>query len=212
VPEPRHVELSPDREERLERNGRWWAYGTTVWNSLEAFVAIGTGLAAHSLGLVAFGLDSCIEVFASIVVVWHLGGATEQEDPARARRALRLIGSAFGVLGTYLLVSAIHGLTTHAQPQSSLLGMSFMAATVVVMFVMAWGKRRTGLALDSRPLIANASMTLLDGCLAAGIFTALILDTTAGWWWTDPLAAGLVAVIALNEARRNFQDVLERRH
>ena len=79
-----------------------------------------------------------------------------------------------------------------------------MAAIVVVMFVLAWGKRRTGLALGNRPLIANASMTLLDGCLAAGIATPLILDAIAEWWWTDPLAAGLVAVVALNEAREAF--------
>ena len=73
------------------------------------------------------------------------------------------------------------------------------------MFALAWGKRRTGVALNSRPLVANASMTLLDGCLAAGIFTALILDTIAGWWWADPLAAGVVAIVALNEAREAFK-------
>lgn len=202
--DPTRTEVSTHRQQCLERQGRWWEYGTTIWNSLEAFVAIGSGLASHSLGLVAFGLDSCIEVFASIVVLWHLAGATEVENPARARRAMRLIGGAFAVLGVYLILSAIHGLVRHGQPQSSLIGITFMAATVVVMFVLAWGKRRTGLALGNRPLIANASMTLLDGCLAAGIATALILDAIAGWWWTDPLAAGLVAVVALNEAREAF--------
>jgi divalent metal cation (Fe/Co/Zn/Cd) transporter len=204
VHEPIRTGLTADRQHRLERQGRWWEYGTTTWNSLEAFVAIGFGLASHSLGLVAFGLDSCIEVFASIVVIWHLAGAAEVENPGRARRAMRLIGGAFAVLGVYLIVSAVHGLVRHSQPQSSLIGITFMAATVVVMFVLAWGKRRTGLALGNRPLIANASMTLLDGCLAAGVFTALILDTIAGWWWTDPLAAGLVAIAALNEAREAF--------
>lgn len=199
--EPDGRELSADRRRRLEHSGTWWEYATTAWNSLEAFVAIGTGVAAHSLGLVAFGLDSCIEVFASIVVLWHLAGATERDDPERTRRAMRLIGGAFGLLGLYLLASAVRGVAIHERPQSSVIGSSFMAATVVAMFVLAWGKRRTGIALGNRPLLANASMTFLDGCLAAGIFVALILDTTAGWWWTDPLAAGLVAVVALNEAR-----------
>jgi divalent metal cation (Fe/Co/Zn/Cd) transporter len=194
----------PDRRQRLERQGRLWEYGTTAWNSLEAFVAIGTGVAAHSLGLIAFGLDSCIEVFASLVVLWHLAGADETESPRRSRRAMRLIGGAFAVLGVYLIVSAVNGLVTHSRPRSSPIGAAFMAATVVVMFILAWGKRRTGLALGNRPLIANASMTLLDGCLAAGIFTALILDTVVGWWWSDPLAAALVAVVALNEAREAF--------
>ena len=201
MPEPSGWELPADRQRRLEHAGSWWEYATTAWNSLEAVVAISAGLAAHSLGLVAFGLDSCIEVFASIVVLWHLAGATEGENPERAARAMRLIGGAFGLLGVYLLLSAVRGVAIQERPESSVIGASFMAATVIAMFTLAWGKRRTGLALGNRPLIANASMTLLDGCLAAGIFTALILDTTAGWWWADPLAAALVAVVALNEAR-----------
>jgi divalent metal cation (Fe/Co/Zn/Cd) transporter len=196
--------LSVEREERLERQGRWWEYATTGWNSLEAVVAITAGLAAHSLGLVAFGLDSCVEVLASIVVLWHLGGQTERENPGRTRRAMRLIGAAFGVLGAYLVFSAVHGLVVRHHPDSSPVGMAFMAATIVVMFVLAWGKRRTGIALGNRPLVANASMTLLDGCLAAGILTALVLDTVAGWWWSDPLAAGLVAIVALREAHESW--------
>ena len=117
---------------------------------------------------------------------------------------MRLIGSAFVVLSVYLLGSGVRGLAVHERPEASPVGAAFMAATVAAMFTLAWGKRRTGRALGNRPLIANASMTFLDGCLAAGIFIALILDTTAGWWWTDPLAAALVAVVALNEAREDF--------
>jgi divalent metal cation (Fe/Co/Zn/Cd) transporter len=145
-----------------------------------------------------------IEVFASLVVLWHLGGAAEEEDPARARRAMRLIGAAFAALSVYLVVDCIHGFVARNRPEASPVGAAFMAATVVVMFVLAWGKRRTGLALGNRPLVANASMTLLDGCLAAAIFVALILDAVAGWWWTDPFAAGLVAIVALNEARESW--------
>jgi len=202
--EPVTLDVEDARRKRLERQGRWWEYGTTVWNSLEAVVAIGTGLAAHSLGLVAFGLDSCVEVFASLVVLWHLGGANEVENPERTRRAMRLIGAAFATLGVYLIIDSIHGFVARNRPEASPVGAAFMAATVIVMFILAWGKRRTGLALGNRPLVANASMTLLDGCLAAAIFVALILDAVAGWWWTDPLAAGLVAIVALNEAQESW--------
>jgi divalent metal cation (Fe/Co/Zn/Cd) transporter len=195
------VGIDAPRREVLERQGRRWEYATTIWNSLEAVVAISSGLAAGSLGLVAFGLDSCVEVFASLVVLWHLGGATEQSNPARARRAMRLIGVAFGMLAVYLAVVAVRGLIVRNHPDSSPVGIAFLAATVVVMFFLAWGKRRSGLALRNRPLIANASMTLLDGCLAAGILLALILDLVVGWWWTDPIAAGVVAIAALNESR-----------
>ena len=192
-------------EQALERRGRRLEYATTAWNCLEAIVAIATGLAAHSLALVAFGLDSFVEVFASIVVLWHLGGAAEAADPARARRAMRLIAGAFGALGVYLLAQAIRGFATRITPDSSPLGTAFIAATVVVMFLLAWGKRRTGQALDNRPLIANASMTFIDGCLATGILVALLTDRLFGWWWADPLAAAIVGLVALSEARENWR-------
>jgi divalent metal cation (Fe/Co/Zn/Cd) transporter len=195
---------APGGEPDLGRRARRLEYATTGWNSLEAVVAIGTGLASHSLALVAFGLDSCVEVLASLIVLWHLGGATEEADPARAQRAMRLIAVTFGVLGAYLVVEAVRSAVTRAPSEPSGLGIWFMAATVVVMFVLARGKRRTGLALGNRPLVANASMTLIDGCLAAGILLALVADRSVGWWWADPLAAAVVGVVALNEARENW--------
>ncbi|MBU6330773.1 MAG: cation transporter [Acidobacteria bacterium] len=193
--------LPPAEVERLERTGRRWEYATTSWNVLEATISIVTGLMASSLALVAFGLDSTIEVFASLVVLWHLRGDDETNDPRRARRAMRLLAIAFGLLGLYLVGDSIHGLLSRTEARTSPLGMVFLAATVVIMFVFAWAKRRTGLALGNRPLIANARMAAIDGLLAAGILLALGLDAWLGWWWADPLAAGVVAVITLNEAR-----------
>jgi len=193
-----------DADAQLERRGRRLEYATTAWNVLEAVVAVSAGLAANSLALVAFGLDSCVEVFASIVVLWHLGGAPEDADPGRARRAVRLIAGAFAVLGVYLLVQAVRGFVTRITPASSPLGTGFIAATVVVMFALAWGKRRTGRALENRPLTANASLTFIDGCLATGILAALLGDRLFGWWWADPLAAAVVGIVALNEARENW--------
>lgn len=201
----RSADRSPDGgHRRLNTRARRLEYATTAWNSLEALVAISTGLASHSLALVAFGLDSCVEVLASVVVLWHLGGAPEEADPGRTRRAMRLIAAAFAVLGVYLLVEAVHSVVTRSTSEPSGLGIVFMAATVVMMFVLARGKRRTGLALDSRPLVANATMTRIDGCLAAGILLALVADRLVGWWWADPLAAAVVGLIALNEARENW--------
>ncbi|MBU6330398.1 MAG: cation transporter [Acidobacteria bacterium] len=194
-------ELSPAAIERLERTGRRWEYATTAWNVLEATISIATGLLASSLALVAFGLDSTIEVFASLVVLWHLRGDDETTDPRRARRAMRLLAIAFGLLGLYLVGDSIHGLVSRTEARTSPLGMVFLAATVIIMFVFAWAKRRTGLALGNRPLIANARMAAIDGLLAAGILLALGLDAWLGWWWADPVAAGVVAIITLNEAR-----------
>ena len=191
--------------ERLERRGRLLEYGTTVWNSAEAVITISTGLAAHSLGLIAFGLDSCVEVFASVVVLWHL---RVSGDTARTRRATRLIAVAFALLALYLGVAAIHTFVTGSSPTRSWLGLGFLALTVVVMLVLAWGKRVTGTALANRPLVANARMTLLDGGLAAGTLIGVFLAVQVGWWWADGLAAALVAVIAAKEAVEGWRGEL----
>lgn len=194
-------ELNEERRAALDRAGRRWEYTTTAWNTFEAVVSVVSGLVAHSLALVAFGLDSTVEVFASLIVLWHLRGDDESVDPSRTHRAMRLLAGAFAALGIFLVAVSVHGLATHAKAETSPVGMAFMAATVVVMFILAWGKRRTGVALGNRPLIANARMAVIDGSLAASILMALALDVLFGWWWADPVAAAIVAVVALNEAR-----------
>jgi divalent metal cation (Fe/Co/Zn/Cd) transporter len=172
-------------------------------------VSVFSGLVAHSLALVAFGLDSSVEVFASLIVLWHLRGDDETVDPSRTHRAMRLLAGAFAALGVYLIGDSIHGLAIHAKAETSPVGMAFMAATVVVMFILAWGKRRTGVALGNRPLIANARMAVIDGSLAASILVALALDVAFGWWWADPVAAGIVAIVALNEAHELWKGETE---
>jgi divalent metal cation (Fe/Co/Zn/Cd) transporter len=201
--------LTQTHRDRLERSGRRWEYATTAWNVMEATLSIVTGVLAASLALVAFGLDSTIEVFASLVVLWHLRGEDESTDPHRTRRAMRLLAISFGLLGVYLALNSMHGLLSHAEAQTSPLGMVALGATVVIMFVFAWVKRRTGLALGNRPLIANARMAAIDGLLAAGILLALGLDAALGWWWADPAAAGIVAVITLNESRELWSGEIE---
>src|SRR5260370_29661301 len=120
------------------RRGQLLECGRVAWNTPEAIVAVSTGVVAHSLALVAFGLDSCIEVFASVVVLWHLGRRSSRRSAEHSTRALRLIALAFVALGVYLAVAAIRGLVTRAHPESSPVGTVFMAATVVVMFTLAW--------------------------------------------------------------------------
>lgn len=181
---------------RLHRRGQWLEILTTAWNTLETAVTVTLGLLAHSLALVAFGLDSLIEVFASLVVLWHL------EDPAlpgRNRRALRLVAAAFLVLGVYLLGAGVNGLVSQAQARPSLPGIAFLGTTAVVMVTLSRAKRDVGLAAGSEPLVANANMTLLDGILATAVLVALALDATGGWWWADPAAALLVSGLALRE-------------
>ena len=183
-----------------ERLGRRLQWATIAWNGIEVFVTIGLGLAARSLALIAFGLDSLIEVFASLVVIWHMSPGSGGHQAGRDRRAMRLVGVAFAVLAAYLTFAGVRALVAQEQPESSPLGIAYLAVTAAVMFTLARAKRRIGTALDSRPFLAEASMTFLDGCLATGILAALALNLVLGWWWADPAAALVIAAAAGREA------------
>jgi divalent metal cation (Fe/Co/Zn/Cd) transporter len=185
------------------RRGRRLQYATIAWNLLEVFVTIGLGVAAGSLALIAFGLDSIVEVFASLVVVWYIAN---HDARGRARRALRLVAVAFAILAVYLIAASAYNILTGEAADSSPLGIAYLAITAVVMFVLARLKRTTARSARSAPLEAEASMTFLDGCLATGILVALALNTAAGLWWADPAAAALVALFCAREAIETWRE------
>jgi divalent metal cation (Fe/Co/Zn/Cd) transporter len=166
-----------------------------AWMVVEAAVAIGAGVAAHSIALVGFGLDSVIELFAAGVVVWELRGL----DGKRERRATRLIGSTFYVLAAYLGVESIRDLVAGAKPETSVPGLVIAIAALVVMPVLAVGKRRVGRALDNHALLADAAETTLCALLSAATIAGLGLNAAFGWKWADPAAALVIAGLAMKE-------------
>ena len=182
----------------LEQTGRRLQRATIAWNVVEVGITVGLGMAAGSLALVAFGLDSLIEVFASLVVLWHMAG-TEVEQ-ARDRRARRLVGMAFAMLAVYLLVASARAIWVGDEADPSPLGILYLAATAIVMFTLAAWKRRVGTELESEPFLAEAHMTFLDGWLATGVLAALVVNAVFGWWWADAVAAAAVGVVAAREA------------
>lgn len=186
----------------LRRRGRRLEIITTAWNAGEVAATLTLGLLASSLALIAFGLDSLVEVLASVVVLWHLGGLSV---PRRSRRAWQLVGVLFFGLGLYLCAAAIDGLVARPSPARSPAGVAFLGVTVIVMITLARSKRRVGLQLGSSPLVANATMTLLDGALAGGVLLSLVLDLFAGWWWADPVAALAIGVVAVGEGFDNLR-------
>jgi len=192
--------------EATELLGKRLQWATIAWNSIEVFVTIGLGIAAGSLALIAFGLDSLVEVFASVVVIWHMNPGEGGHDVKRDGRALRLVAVAFGLLAVYLVVAGVRQLIGQQEPDTSPFGIAYLAVTAVVMFSLARWKRRVGTALDSEPFQAEASMTFLDGCLATSIVIALALNLALGWWWADPAAAILIGVVAARESVNSWRE------
>jgi divalent metal cation (Fe/Co/Zn/Cd) transporter len=148
-------------------------------------------VAARSVALAGFALDSFIEIFASLVVVWQLKGTASKE---RESRAVRLISVAFFLLALYICGQSMVTLAAGIRPDSSPLGMAWLSATTFAMFGLAFLKSRIGRQLGNRVLRAEAKVTAVDGGLAAAILLGLALNALFGWWWAD-VAGGIVLVV-----------------
>ena len=184
----------------LLRRGRVLEGITLGWNVAGVVVLALTAVAARSVALAGFGLDSLVEIGASSVVLWELAGAGAE----RQRRALRLIGAAFLALAAYLAVQSAIVLAAGYRPGHSAAGIAWTAVTAVVMLGLAAGKTRTGTELGNQVLVTEGRVTLVDAVLAAAVLAGLILNAAAGWWWADPIAALVIVCYALREAREIF--------
>jgi divalent metal cation (Fe/Co/Zn/Cd) transporter len=201
--------MEADAPSAIRRRGYTLQYATIAWNLIEFAVTVALGVTAGSLALVAFGLDSLIEVFASAVVVWHLG--QPDDDPGRRRTALalRLVAVAFATLAIALLVGSVHSLWSRTRPEPAPLGIAYLAVTAVVMFGLARMKRAAGTRIGNEPLLSEARMTRFDGWLAGGVLVALAGNALFSWWWADPLAGAAIALLAARESRLTWKGAVD---
>lgn len=181
---------------RLVRRGLWLEYATLGWNVIGVVVLAAAAWAAGSVALAGFGLDSLIEIGASAVVVWELSGTGER----RRDRALGLIAVAFVLLAGYLGVQSTWVLLAGYHPGHSVAGIGWTAITALVMFALAYGKHRTGIALDDPVLRTEGRVTLIDALLASAVLVALVLNAAFGWWQADPAAGYVLVYYAVREA------------
>ena len=167
-----------------------------AWMTVEAAVGIVAGIAASSIVLIGFGLDSVIEFFAAAVVVWQLRGTVSEE---RESRALRLIGGTFFALAAYLAIESVTDLVSQHRPEQSTAGIAVTAAALVVMPLLALAKRRTGQMLGNRALVADAAESAFCAFTSAAALAGIGLNGWLGWWWADPAAALVIAGLAVRE-------------
>jgi divalent metal cation (Fe/Co/Zn/Cd) transporter len=177
------------------RSGYLLEGATLVWNVVGIVVLTLAAIAARSVALTGFGLDSLIEIGASTVVIWELSGTGIE----RQRRALRIIGVMFVALATYLAIQSTVVLVIGFHPRHSLLGIVWTAATAVVMFALAAGKSHVGRALGNPVLRTEGKVTLIDGVLAVSVMVGLLLNAVSGIWWADPAAGYVLLYYAARE-------------
>lgn len=177
------------------------AWATIAWNSLEAVIAIASGAEAGSIALVGFGLNSIVEVGSAVVVVWQFSGA----DVEREQRALRLIAGSFFLFAAYVTVQAVWDLIARSEPSESVPGIVLAALSLVVMPGLAIAKRRVGRRMSSRTVVADSGQTMLCSYLSAILLVGLLANATLGWWWADPIAALVIAGLAVREGREAWR-------
>jgi divalent metal cation (Fe/Co/Zn/Cd) transporter len=156
---------------------------------------LASAFAAKSVALAGFGIDSLIEIFASLIVVWQLKAINK----AKEQLAGRLIGLAFLLLAAYLAIQSVIVLVARFHPKTSPIGIAWLVLTAVAMFLLAYGKGRTGEALGNPVLQKESKVTVVDGLLAVAVLAGLVLDAALGWWWADPLAALVIVFYGLRE-------------
>lgn len=170
----------------------------------EGVVAVVAGIAAGSIALVGFGLDSAIEGLASVVIIWRFWGARALSERAE-RRAQKLVAVQFFVLAPYVAFEAFRALVTGHEPESSPLGIGLTIVSAILMPAFGVAKRRVGAALGSAATRAEGMQNMLCAYLSLAVLAGLLGNTLAGWWWLDPLAALLIAYVAVREGREAWR-------
>jgi divalent metal cation (Fe/Co/Zn/Cd) transporter len=185
----------------LLRRGKILEWITLSWNIAGVVVLAFLAVTASSVALAGFGLDSLIEIGASVVVLWELAGTGEK----RQLRALRLIGGAFIGLAGYLLAQSVFALVFAHHPTPGPGGIVWTGITAIVMFTLAALKTKTGRALGNRVLETEGRVTFIDGLLAVAVLVGVALDLAFGLWWADPLAGLVIVYYAIREAVQIFR-------
>jgi len=170
--------------------------GTMAYNLVEGVLAVAAGVAARSIALVGFGLDSYIELAAAGALFWRLRvearGAERPEVERVERRVRRFIGGTFMALALYVTGQSAWVLWRAVAPAESPLGIGLAVASLVVMPLIAAGKLRAARELGSASLRAEARETLACSYLSFTLLVGLAANAAAGWWWADPAAALLM--------------------
>ena len=190
------------RRDVLARRIRFLVAATITYNVVEAVIALTEGTRVSSSALIGFGLDSVIEVSSAAAVAWQFSA----KDPeTREKAALRFIAFSFFALAAYVSVDAVLSLLGFGEPRPSVIGITLAAASLAVMPVLSLAQRRAGRELGSVSAVADSKQTLLCTYLSAALLGGLVLNALLGWAWADPVAALVIAALAVREGQNAWR-------
>jgi divalent metal cation (Fe/Co/Zn/Cd) transporter len=189
---------APARRTFLQRRIRLLVAATITYNVIEAAVAITAGTIASSTALIGFGLDSIVEVASAAAVAWQFSGSDHE---TREKTALRVIAVSFFALAAYVTYDSVRALTGDGEAEHSTPGLVLAALSLLVMPFLSAAQRRAGRELGSASAVADSKQTLLCTYLSAVLLVGLALNSLFGWSWADPIAALVIAAVAVKEGR-----------
>lgn len=190
------------RSATLRRRVRLIVGFTITYNVIEAVVAIMAGIAASSAALIGFGLDSTVEVFSAAVIAWQF---STHDHVVRERTAMRLVAVAFFALAAYVTFDAVTSLAGAGEAQPSTVGIVLAALSLAVMPTVSWLERRAGRELGSSSVVADSKQTLLCAWLSGVLLVGLVANAAWGINWLDPVAALVIAGVAVREGREAWR-------
>jgi divalent metal cation (Fe/Co/Zn/Cd) transporter len=193
-----------DRRLRLARRARLLSWLSLAWMTVEGAVAILAGLAAGSIALIGFGLDSAIEGFASVVIVWRFTGSRIFSETAETR-AQKLVAIQFFVLAPYVGVESVRALVNGERPEETLVGIALAAGSVVLMPLLGIAKQRLADQLSSAATKGEGRQNMLCAYLAGALLIGLLGNALVGAWWLDPAVGLLIAFVAVKEGREAWR-------
>jgi divalent metal cation (Fe/Co/Zn/Cd) transporter len=177
--------------------GRRVEFWSIAWTGLEAAVGISLALLAGSVALLAFGIDSMIEVFSSAIILWRLSDNSHDEE--REKTAHQLVGICFLALALYISIDSLRDLVGQRLPSPTYFGIVYAVACIVVMPLLARAKRRASARLQSNALHADSHQSDICAYLSILLLVGLALNALLGWWWADPAAALCMVPIIVRE-------------
>jgi divalent metal cation (Fe/Co/Zn/Cd) transporter len=175
---------------------------TIVWMVLEGTVALWSGVAAHSLSLIAFGADSLIELISAGLVLWRLkveANRGKEFSESAERSARKVAGILLFALAAYVLVSAVWSLLDRQGAEFSLPGLLLTIFTIPLMYLLFRHKSDLARSLASAALRADAVETLTCAYLSAVVVVGLVCQLLMNAWWIDGATSLLIIYFVIKE-------------
>ncbi|MDQ5821299.1 MAG: cation transporter [Actinomycetota bacterium] len=196
--------LAPADRDRLIRWAKILAWASLAWMTAEGIIAVTAGIAAGSIALIGFGIDSAIEGLASVVIIWRFWGARALSETAE-RRAQKLVAVQFFILAPYVTVEAVRALVTGHEAGTSWLGVGLTLGSAIFMPAFGIAKQRVGTKLGSAATRAEGTQNMLCAYLSVAVLAGLLGNALAGLWWLDPIAALFIGYVAIREGREAWK-------